>query len=604
MSAREAARVAGREAALWGALLLLAAVATWPLALHLGPGERLADRTLDDHVYWWDFWWVREALVVRGVDPFFCPDVFVPHGAELIASPFAFPLGVLSLPLQALFGPLGGAVVAVKLFGLLLLALGAWGMSLLLRALGVPALLALLGALLFAFTPFRMVQLGRIHYLAGAFVPLFLHASLRAARGGGARWYAAAALHFAAALTIDASTGLELVLATGALLGFEWCRGASLPRTAARLLACGAAGALLASPFLVRFLAEARRNPGFDVASRLTYVDDPNIVQRLLSPDLDGLAWFTAPALHQSVVMGAEQDEARGSARSSARLNADLYETFRPPAAEGATQAAAVVGLAIALLALVAISVGAVSRGGRIFALLALAGLLLALGPQRTFFGVSVEMPYGWLARLLPGMEAGRYPAAHLRLFQLGIAAAAALGAARSPRAFAAAGALAAAGYFATAPLRPFAVEQVAVEPVHRRIAEDPAAGAVLELPPRMEIVLRKMGFGQIVHGRPLLAGPLTRVPPGSRSFFEEEPFVRRCMRPVDLALLSPEQLAIEVEQNRAVLAARGVRFIVLRRYLFTSDPRAGSQLLRYLGAHGFALEPASDGHVLVRVEP
>ena len=607
MSGAPVRRVVAREAALFLLALLLAAVASWPLVLHLGPLERMADRTLDDHVYWWDFWWAREALLVRSSDPYFCPDLFVPHGARLVASPFALPLGLLSLPFQAVWGPLPGAIVAVKVFGLLLLALGVWGMSLFARSLGVPLLASLLAGMLFSFTPFRMVQLGRIHYLAGALVPLFLHAALQVVRGGGWRWVAAAGALFATALLTDPSLALELVVATGALLWWAWRNGEPFRRTTARLLCCGLAGALLASPLLVRFVAEARANAGLDVASRLTYADDPNIVQRLLSPDLDGLAWFTAPALHEQAWMDPAEWDYPAPRRSSARLNADLYEKFRPVATPAVQQAGAFTGAFIALLAATLAAIALRRRGGFAFAALALVGVVLALGPQRTFFGHVVEMPYAWLAEIVPGMAAGRYPTAHLRLFQFGIAVAAALavvGGGRGWRvAVGAVGGTAALGYLALAPLRPFRFERFAVEEIHRRMAADPQPGAVLELPPRTEIMLRRMALGQIVHRRPLLAGPLTRVPPASWAFFDEEPFVPRCMRPLGPALMSPEQLAAEVAENKALLARYGVRYIVLRRFLFEHDPDASSHLVAYLAAHGFELLPTREGHVLARID-
>ncbi len=603
MNDPSARRIVAREAALFLLALLLAAVATWPLVLHLGPLERMADRTLDDHVYWWDFWWVREALWVRHVDPFFCPDIFVPHGASLVASPFAFPLGVLALPFEAWWGVLPGAIVAVKLFGLLLLALGVWGMSLFARALGAPLWVSLLAGMLFSFTPFRMVQLGRIHYLAGALVPLFLHSALRASRGGRWHWWAGAGSIFALAIGIDASLALELVVATGALWAFEWRGGQPVLRTGLRLFGCGVVGVVLASPLLVRFLAEARDNAGIDVASRLTYDDDPNLMQRLLSADLDGLAWFTAPALHEAVVMEAQEWERPVVARSSARINADLYEKFRPVAAPAVQMAAAVVDAGIVLLVAIAVGVALRRRGGGAFVGLALVGLLLALGPQRTAFGHHFEMPYAWLARVVPGMAAGRYPTAHLRLFQLGLAVAAALAATGGGRRWVAAGSVAAIGYLALAPMRPFLFEPFTVEQIHGHMAADPVAGNVLELPPRTELMLRRMALGQVVHQRPLMAGPLTRVPPAAWEFFDGEPFVRRCMRPLDLALMTPGQLESEVAENREILARYGVRYIVLRRFLFEHDPQASQQLVAYLQEHGFSLERSREGHVLVRID-
>src|SRR6185295_3983912 len=202
---------------LFGLALIATALATWPLAAELFCFTRLADRTLDDHVYWWDFWWLHQALMVRHVDPLFCPDLFVPHGASLAASPFALPYGLLSLPLQSLFGELRGAVVAVKCIAFLSFPIALHGGSLLLRSLGVRFWPSVLAGALFAFTPFRMLQLGRIHYLAGALVPWFLWAALHAARSDTRRrwiaWATCAGVLFAIAGATDAALLLEMVVA-------------------------------------------------------------------------------------------------------------------------------------------------------------------------------------------------------------------------------------------------------------------------------------------------------------------------------------------------------------------------------------------------------
>jgi hypothetical protein len=592
-----------REAPFIGMALLAAALASWPLVLHLGPSDRLADRTLDDHVYWWNFWWVGEALLERHVDPLFCPDVFVPHGADLAASPLALPLAILSLPLQAAIGVVPGVVVAVKLLGFLLLALGAWSMSLLVRALGAPGFLAAAAGLLFAFTPFRMVHLGRIHYLAGAFEPLFLHAALLAMRGRGWRWCVLAGLLFAFTAACDASTILEMVLAGAALAWFGWRQGVALRSALVRVVLCGAVGAALFSPYLLRLLEQARTNSSFDVASRLTHEGDPNVAQRILSPDLDGLLWFTAPALHEAALMDPAEFRHPMRMQSAARLSADIYHRFRPPVGGGVGIAGAIVGFAVLSLTAATAALAVTQRGGLAWLALAAVGFVLALGPQREWFGTQVEMPYGWLSRVIPGMAAGRYPAAHLRLFQLGVAVAAALGAVTVGRALWLPIATVALAFLAVAPLRPLEFSPMVVEDSHARMRDDPVGGSVLELPSRNEITLRRMGFGQVVHGRPLLGGPLTRVPRSSRAFFEDEPFVARCMRPADPVQLSPAQLLREAEENRELLARYGVRHVLIRQSMFEGNREVATMLVAYLAATGLRRVPTGDGNALFVVD-
>jgi hypothetical protein len=597
-------RAFARETGLFLLAALATLPATWPLGRHLLDFERLADRTLDDHVYWWDFWWLHEALLVRGCDPFFCPDVFWPHGASLVISPFALPFGLLSLPLQAAMGELPGAVAAVKLLGFLTFPFALLGVSLLLRRLGAPLLPSLLAGAFFAFAPFRILHLGRIHYLAAALLPWFLHSALLAMQTRRGRWFVAAAVWFALAAASDASLLLEMTLAAGALWGFELLRrerGFGAGAATLRLLACGLAGALLLSPLLARFLAEARANEGADVAARLDYEEEPGTVQRLLSPDLDGLLWYLSPALHEAALARSEERGAPPILKSSARLTADVYESLRPPGERGDVEAAAA-ALAV-LVVSAAVALGARERGAWPFLLLALVGFALALGPKRGSGEDAVSLPYAWLARVVPGMAAGRYPAAHLRLLHLGIAIAGGLAFLCPRGALLGAGGLALGAFLACGPLRPLRFEPIRPEEVHERIAADAAPGAVLELPPRREIVLRRMALGQIVHRRALISGPLTRVPKQAWSFFNEEPVVQRLLHPPPPANPDDPALEREIEENRAALVRHGVRFLVVRRALFGADPDALGWLLHYLRRHGFRLESTREGHVLVTVD-
>ncbi len=576
-------------------------LATWPLARELFTADRLADRQLDDYVYWWDFWWTHEALLVRHVDPLFCGDVFAPQGASLVASPLALPLGVLSLPLQALFGGLHGSVIAVKLFGFLLFPLAMHGVSRLVRSFGIPLLPSLLAGALFAFTPFRIVQLGRIHYLAGALVPWFLDLTLRAVRNGRPRWFAAAAGCYALAGAIDPSLLPEMVLCSGALLWYLTRNGISFRRAVVRILGCGLAGMVLLSPLLVRFLAEMKGNTGADVASRLAYDDEPDMAQRVLSPDLDALFWMTAPALHERVLMDPTEAERPARAKSSARLNADVYDSLRPNSWAQPIEAA-VAGAVIAAVVAAAL-LAASRRGGAAFLVLAVVGFVLALGPQRTFGATVVEMPYAWLARAVPGMAAGRYPAANLRLFQLGIAVAAALALAEGRRWLVVTGTVVAAAFLVVSPLRPLRFEPIHFEEAHALIASDPVGGRVLELPARTEIVLRRSALGQLVHHRQLMGGPLTRVSARSLQFFNDEPVVRRLLHPIDPALADPLELAAEIAENRAILARYDVRYIVVRRALFEQNPDAFDDFIAYVTAHQFHVQSTREGHLLICID-
>jgi hypothetical protein len=595
-----------RELLLFALATAAAVVVTWPLAGELFAFTRLSDKQLDDHVYWWDFWWLHEALCVRHVDPLFCPLVFHPHGASLAASPFALPYGVLSLPLQALLGPLQGAVVAVKLIGLLSFPLALQGLSLLLRSLGVPFWPSVVAGALFAFAPFRMLHLGRIHYLAGALVPWFLWVGHRAATSGRGRAasIAGAGLLFALAGAIDAALLFDMVVAAAVLWLFELRRGAAWRPRLLHWLACGVAGALLMSPLLVPFLRQFSEAGGADVEKRLEFREAPDAVQRTLSPDAFGLCWHVLPALTEAVAMERAEKSLSIDDKSSARIAADIYDSLRPPLESPAAIALEVaVEAAVALLAAAAIGLALRERGAPLLGLLAVAGLLLALGPTRSFGGHVLPMPYGWLAQIVPGMAAGRYPPAHLRLFLLGVALLAGL-AGIQPRRGLLASALAVALLFvATSPLRPLRFEPVPMEEAYSIIANDPEPGAVLELPARIEIGMRRMALGQIRHGRPLMSGPLTRVPRSAWGFFNDEPVASRILHPPPPGSSDDPELAAEVRENLEILRRYGVRWILLRKSLARIDPQTFAWLRFYLARHGLAVTETREGHYLARID-
>lgn len=579
------------------------ALATWPLAGELFTFTRLTDLTLDDHVYWWDFWWLREALVVRHVSPFFCPDVFHPYGASLVVSPLALPYGFAALPFEAWFGTLHGAVVAVKVLGFFSFPVAVVGMARLTRAFGVGFVASALVGALFAFTPFRMLHLGRIHYLAGALVPWFLVAGLAATRQGRKRWIAVAALLFALAGATDPSLLLELVLAAVALWIVELRRGAPWRSALLRWGACGVGGTLLLAPLLVPFLRETGSVAGIDAVARLDFHHRPTTVQRILSPDVGGVGWLLLPALSQATWMDPAEVQAPIDTRSAARLAADFYDSFRPPASATAQGVETTLEALIALAVLAAAVRGLRQRGAVVLLALAALGFVLALGPTRSLGDTPIHLPYAWLARLVPGMAAGRYPPTTLRLLHLGLFLVAGLGSRGLSRPWSAGAVALALATFATGPLRPLQLAPVVFEQAHEIIARDPVPGAVLELPARLEVVLRREALGQILHGRPLLSGPLTRVPDAARRFFEAEPLVPRLLHPPPPTAADEPRRAAEIAENRAILDRYDVRWIVLRKGLEQQDPQAFDWLITYLQQNGLAVQRTREGHVLARVD-
>jgi hypothetical protein len=93
-------RFAGLAAALG---LAVACTLTFPLALQLG-GAFLEDGSFDAYQFAWNLWWAGESLLRVHTNPFYTRYLFYPEGVPLLFHTFSFSLGLVSLPLQALFG--------------------------------------------------------------------------------------------------------------------------------------------------------------------------------------------------------------------------------------------------------------------------------------------------------------------------------------------------------------------------------------------------------------------------------------------------------------------------------------------------------------------
>lgn len=107
--------------------LLLALVLTYPLALHLN--THIPGHDTDGPAQTWSLWWTRYALLDLGRAPFTTDYLFYPLGLNLVAYTPAFLNGILSIPLQFVFG----VVVAQNLMVFFALTTSAFGAYLFVR---------------------------------------------------------------------------------------------------------------------------------------------------------------------------------------------------------------------------------------------------------------------------------------------------------------------------------------------------------------------------------------------------------------------------------------------------------------------------------------
>jgi hypothetical protein len=155
----------------------------WPLPAHWGSwivGGNLTPT--DGWMFVWNLWWVKTALLERGVSPLFTPDLFYPRGVSLGLHSLSLANGLLSVPLQALCGP----IAAHNWLVLLSFALSAVGVYALARELGAAVPGAIAAGVAFSLCPYRVAHsVGHLNLVSTQWIPLTLWALLRLRRSPG-----------------------------------------------------------------------------------------------------------------------------------------------------------------------------------------------------------------------------------------------------------------------------------------------------------------------------------------------------------------------------------------------------------------------------------
>ncbi|NIV33147.1 MAG: hypothetical protein GWN58_27965, partial [Anaerolineae bacterium] len=107
------------------AYVLFALVLTWPVAGQLD--AQVPGNGADDPPLTWNLWWVQDALLRQGANPFDSDYLFYPLGINLAFYTLTVLNGLLSIPLQAI----GGLVPASNLVLLSSFILSGYGAFLL-----------------------------------------------------------------------------------------------------------------------------------------------------------------------------------------------------------------------------------------------------------------------------------------------------------------------------------------------------------------------------------------------------------------------------------------------------------------------------------------
>jgi hypothetical protein len=555
--------------------LALAVIWTWPLALGLG-GSVIQKGALpvDAGQGVWNLWWARAALT-GGENPFVTGYLFYPDGLNLFFQTLSLPNALSVWPVLLWAGP----VAAFNAVTLLSFALGGYWAYRVGRALGASAPAALLAGFVFAFTPYHLqrvwsgpMELIAIHWLA-LYALLLLRALARRTVGSAA----AAGLALFVVTLASQYYGLYAAVYTaahGALAALLAPRPARLPTLAAAAGVGGVwAALLLPSLLLAGGLGDVALEDWYvrQVYHSVALVD-------LVVPNVRHPLWGEAAAAWQGAV-----------------------HPFGLEAGAG-------LGVGVLILGVVAL----VRRRAAAWpwALLALLMLVLAMGPQIRLTAAESPVPGPFLLLDLVGpFRNSSRPAVFVALMLLPAAVLCAfgfdalasgrggdretgrLGDSLRRRRVVSRSLIVALVVFESV-VAPWPLTALRAAPETAAMNGDAEAGAVLELPPRLN---DSQGLlAQICHGRALMGGYLARLP-----FYPIVSYPSATRALWLAAAPAPDILALDAA---AELASLGVRFVVLDR---TQLPRAAQRrLAEWLDAPGIERVSAGEERAVYAVEP
>lgn len=578
----------GRPGAAWWALtgyLAVLAVVAWPLVT----GLRSTMQGLGDAgSFMWGFWWLREALAT-GQNPFVTDMMFAPVG-----TPLAFHTGMpliaaASIPLQALTG----TVVAYHLIVLATPVCSAMAAYALARDLRQPPAAAFVAGATFGFAPALIDRLAieHLNLAVVAWLPLGLLALRRALDHPSATRAALLGVVLAGALWTDLTVLVFTVLVVAAYLaGWVWRRwrmrqawGADVLRLWPAVLVAGA----LAAPLLIA------------MARVMLAGEYPEV------PGLGGSTSYSADVA--SFALPSPRHRWLGA------LVTPAYAVLQGRPLDGAATLS-VVAVALSVAGLWAARARPVVRWA---ALLSLAGMALALGPQLHAFGrtaaplglgtadegpISALLPFSWI-QVVPVLEGLRSPVRFLTLTALGLALLAGFGFARltaaRPRGATVAAAVLVATLIAAESASSFPTLTSSHRPkVYDVIAADPSDALVVNVPLGFRSGVGNVGRQEgpplvwaTHHGHPVAVGFGARTPVPRLEALADQPLYRD--------LLALQTLSADPAARADPVAGRANALAIGARYVVVSG--AEPQVEAFLAAVGY-IPIERDGSVAVYV--
>jgi len=289
---------------------LLTVFMTWPVILHLTDG--IPGDGFDGWQNLWNLWWVKQALLVEGSNPYFTPYIYPPYGASLLFHTLNIFNSFWTLPLQLNFG-LAIAYNSVVIASFVLAGFGAYLLSLhtlthlFPRGRGL-RMAAFAGGLVFTMSPFHLAHLlGHMQVFSMIWPPFYVLWLLKTLAPWSTsaqppphqgRNTAISTLFLVLATLVDWYHTLYLLMFTGlVLLWTIWQRWRAARNTQYAIrssfqpllivLAVGVSFAVIMSPLLIPMIRDAGSRPNLDTG----------LVQNItLSADL--LAFVTPSEMH------------------------------------------------------------------------------------------------------------------------------------------------------------------------------------------------------------------------------------------------------------------------------------------------------------------
>ena len=508
--------------------LILAAGMTYPLLFQLDSG--LASHSTDVWILAWDNWWIQHALS-NGQNIFYTTWMFFPQGVSLASHSFSFTHTLIS----SLWQIGTDATAAYNLAIYLIFPIAGLGMYLLARHVTKSRAGAWIAGLIYAFAPYHMTQaLGHPHLSYVQFIPFAVLFILKAIELPRARY----ALGAITALVLTAYAGPHLLVVTLTWLAIFLPLDFIANRRRLQRPVLLALGGILISTFVLSLPL---------VLPAVSDIAQGQSVTELQADDFDNtqtdaLALFVPTRYHP--LFGA----------SLAEIYRDLGKNnqWMPY-------------LGWLALALSAIGVVVQRRRSVGWLVSGLACLILALGPQLRFYGVThanLPLPFALVQNIFP-FSFLRSPDRFNLIVSLSLAVLAAYGWAALSQRLASSRARFIATFFVSLVILfeylsvPYPIMPLPeASPFMTRLANEVEPTAVLDLPMGRnpsKIYL----YWQTLHHQPLVEGHVSRTPDRAYDFIETNA-VLRALRHADQPADSPAADAWQA------LSEAGIRYVIV----------------------------------------